>query len=153
MVKTRLTNHFREMWINSARHSHKGLEYLELSRFDCEIKPYLNFILRDRSIIKMLKMRTGNHILSVEIDRYNNRKLYEERLCTLCNLRKIQDLYHVMVECPKFNETRKSELSKLIKFDKAEFYSFLNNINQKDLAVVAKFMDTIEETIKERLIK
>ena len=36
IVKTRLIHHFRELWIDSARHSHKGLEYLEMSRFECD---------------------------------------------------------------------------------------------------------------------
>ena len=73
-IDIRLTEYFREEWINSAKHSRKGLNYLELSRFNCKLKPYLNFIANDKSVEDMLKIRTGNHSLSTEIDRYRNRK-------------------------------------------------------------------------------
>ena len=147
-VKTRLIDYFREQWINSARNSHRGLDYLELSRFNCEIKPYLNWITCDRSIIQMLKLRIGNHVLSVETDRYKNRKLYNERLCNLCNTHKVQDLYHVFVECPKFIDTRLKDLNNLTRLNKSEFYSYLDKVNRKDLILVTKFMEKIEETIK-----
>ena len=73
LINKRLTEYFREQWISSAKHSHKGNDYLELSRFERNLKPYLNFILNDKSVEIMLKTRTGNHTLSVEIDRYNNK--------------------------------------------------------------------------------
>ena len=149
IIKTRLKDHFRELWIKSASHSHKGLEYLELARFDCDIKPYLNFITCDKSVIQMLKLRTGNHTLSVEIDRYQNRKMYNERLCTLCDTQNIQDLYHVIIQCPKFNKSRSKNLISLANHSRPEFYLYLNSLNKKDLNIIVKFMEEVEETIKQ----
>ena len=37
-------------------------------------RDYLNLIMNDRSVNKMLKIRIGNHTLSSEIDRCRNRK-------------------------------------------------------------------------------
>ena len=51
----RLTENFRNKWIKSAKHSHKGLDYLELSKFSCERKKYLNFIMKNKSVSQMLK--------------------------------------------------------------------------------------------------
>ena len=105
-INNRLKNYFREQWIESAKCSNKGLNYLELSLFNCERKPYLNFIMNDRSVNKMLKIRTGNHTLSTEVDRYRNRKTYEECICQACDTNRIEDLYHVFVECPKYSKFR-----------------------------------------------
>ena len=63
---------------------------------------------------------------------------------------KIQDLYHVMVECPKFNDTRQNDLKNLINIDRAEFYWYLHSLNKKDSSIAVKFMDRIEETIRQK---
>ena len=70
LTNKRLAEYSREQWINSAKHSHKGRNYLELARFEQSPKSYLNFLVNDKSVGYMLKIRTGNHTLSVEIDRY-----------------------------------------------------------------------------------
>ena len=92
MINNRLVDYFRELWIDSAKSSNKGMNYLELSLFNCDRKPYLNLIMNDRSVNKMLKIRTGNHRLSTKIDRYRNRKTYEECICEACDTNKIEDL-------------------------------------------------------------
>ena len=149
VVNIRLMEHFREVWIKSAKHSHKGLDYLELSMFNSEMKPYLNFIINDKSIIQMLKLRSGNHTLSVETDRYRNRRSYNERICNLCNTQKIQDVFHVIVECPKFEKQRNADLSFLTNYNKTELYCRLNSISRKQLKAITNFMELVEETIKE----
>ena len=57
---------------------------------NCEMKNYLNLVVNDQSVSKMLNIRTGNHTLSVEIDRYRNRKTYEECICKSCDEEKIE---------------------------------------------------------------
>ena len=147
-INMRLTEHFRELWIKSAKHSHKGLEYLELSMFNCEMKKYLNYTTNDKSIIQMLKIRTGNHTLSVETDRYGDRRAYHERICNLCNTQKIQDLYHVLIECPKFIQQRTVNLKFLTQYSKAQLFYQLSDISHKQLKAITNFMELVEETIK-----
>ena len=105
-IDTRLKDYFREKWIISAKTSHKGTDYLEMALFSCETKQYLNFIMNDKSVNKMLKWRTSNYNLLVETQRAKNRKPYEERICNLCRTGKVQDIYHVFVECPRFLDFR-----------------------------------------------
>ena len=148
IINIRLTEHFREIWIKSAKHSNKGLDYLELSLFNCDMKHYLNFIMNDKSVIQMLKLRTGNHILIVETDRFKNRRTYNERICNLCSMQKIQDLHHVIIECPKFSEQR----SKLLKFltlgNKNDFYYQLSVISKNQMKSITTFMEIVQETIQ-----
>ena len=96
-IGIRLNEYFREEWINSAKHSHKGKKYLELARFDPKLKLYLNFVVNDKTIGHILKLRTCNHTFSVEIDRYQNRKTYEECICKYCDQHEIEDLFHVII--------------------------------------------------------
>ena len=143
-----LTEYFRDKWIKSAKHSNKGLDYLELSKFNCERKRYLNLIMNDKSVINMLKLRTGNHSLLVETKRYGNRKEYHERICNLCNLDKVQDLHHVINECPKFEEERK----KYIRFltsnnNKYELYDHLANLTRNKVKGITDFMQIVQNNL------
>ena len=131
------------------KNSHKGLDYLELSQFDCNIKMYLNFIMNDKSVLQMLKIRTANHTLAVETDRHGHRRDYEDRICNLCNTDDVQDLFHVIVKCPALTvERTQLILSNNILPDsitKTELYHKLNKISRKEIKAVTQFMEIIEE--------
>ena len=146
-INKRITEYFREEWINSAKHSHKGNNYLELARFEPHLKDYLNFVVKDKSVGYMLKIRTGNHTLAVEIDRYKNRKTYEECICKSCKQQEIEDLYHVIVKCQGYNELRQKTLASIgiIDIDKAEFCAKMNNLNIKQLKLISQFVKEVEE--------
>ena len=148
LINVRLNEYFREEWINSAKHSHKGTNYLELSRFDPNLKAYLNFVGKDKSVGHMLKLRTGNHSLSVEIDRYKNRKTYEECICKSCDCQDIEDLFHVIVCCPGYSDIRQELIPFLVATDKAEFYSKMDQLNLKEIKHIINFMQIVEEKRK-----
>ena len=115
------------------------------------MKHYLNFIMNDKSVIQILKLRTGNHILFVETDRYKNRRTYNERTCNLCSMQKIQDLHHVIIECPKFNEQRSQLLKFLTLGNKNDFYYQLSVISEKQMKSITTFMEGVQETIQANL--
>ena len=62
--------------------------------------------MNDRTVHSMLRLRTGNRTLSTEIDCYRNRKAYDECICKACDINKIEDLHHVIVESPKYTEIK-----------------------------------------------
>ena len=95
--------------------------------FNCDIKPYLNFIMKDGSVLNMLKLRTGNHKLSIEVDRYRNRKAYNECICSACNTGEIEDIYHVLVKCSEYLDIRLKTLRFLMNSTRTEFYQSMNN--------------------------
>ena len=146
LIDKRLNEYCREEWISSARHSHKGNNYLQLARFELGLKMYLNFVVTDKSIGHMLKIRTGNHTLSVEVDRYRNRKTYDECICKSCEQEEIEDLFHVIVVCPKFSELRKKSIPFMINHNKAEFYTKMNKLNIKEIKQTSDFMQTVEDS-------
>ena len=96
----------------------------------------------------MLKLRTGNHVLAVETFRHRNRKEFNERICNLCDKNKIQDLYHMLIECSYFQELREKELEFLPKGSKYELYNELNIISSGKIKILVRFMDVVENKIK-----
>ena len=56
--------------------------------------------------IALSKLRCSTHNLSVETGRHSN-IAYENRNCKLCNLAKIEDEYHFIMECPFYTEFQK----------------------------------------------
>ncbi len=148
IITTRIKDYFREKWIDSAKESKKGLNYLELSLFNCEIKSYLNLIIDDKSVNKMLKLRTGNHTLQTEVDRYRNKKAYEECICKACEDNKIEDLYHVIVECPKYLKIRVDKINFVLNCKRTELYSLLNNLSMHQIKQITQFMSYVEDIKK-----
>ena len=78
-ISTRLRE-FQRTMDKQRKHSHKGLNCLELTLLNCEMKPHLNFTVKDASVLDMPKLRTGNYNLSIETERYRNRKAHGECL-------------------------------------------------------------------------
>lgn len=44
----------------------------------------------------MLKIRTSYRTLSVEVDRYGNRKTQNEYICKLCEQEEIEDFFFIL---------------------------------------------------------
>ena len=59
--------------------------------------------------IALSKLRCSTHNLLVETGRHSN-IAYENRICKLCNLAKIEDEHHFIMECPFYTEFRKMYL-------------------------------------------
>lgn len=55
------------------------------------------------------RLRLSAHKLRIETDRYNSKNAYippECRLCTNCDLGKVEDEFHFILECPKYDSDR-----------------------------------------------
>ena len=86
-------------------YSSKGKKYA-LIKDNVNEANYLN-ILSCPASRTMLKFRTGNHKLPVEVGRWNNIEL-QERKCQLCQTSNIVDELHYLLECSFFQTERKS---------------------------------------------
>ena len=140
---------FREEWINSAKNSHKGNRYLELCRFDNDLKSYLCTASEmSEDMLIMLKFRTGNHKLMAEIGRYGNRRDYEECFCPHCP-DEIEDTYHFLVQCSHLSKLRQRYLTEFINTTRTEFNLMLDNSSGVIMKSISMF---IKEVNKERAI-
>ncbi len=121
---------FEKYWSDSIGKSSKLRAYRTFKTvFGTE--PYLinSKFFRVRRLIS--KFRVSNHRLEIEIGRYTDPKTpLEERICKNCNLNKVEDEYHCIIECPYMSEKRKTN-----------FPETMNNVDTTD---EEKFIDIMK---------
>ena len=102
-IKQNLQEQYKQEWHNSTNIMSKCTLYrcykvkFELEKYLLKLSPYF------RKII--CKFRTSNHKLPIETGRYSNTPR-AERYCTMCNLDKMGDEFHFLLECPALADIR-----------------------------------------------
>ena len=96
-----------EIWYSILSTNDTKLRNYKLIKHCFEYESYLDTIHDPVKRAKLTRLRLSCHELEIERGRYKGKHL-EERLCTNCNLRKIEDEIHFLVECPKYANKRKS---------------------------------------------
>ena len=123
LIKTILNDIYLQEWHAKLQNSSKGRAY-NIFKQDLNFETYFN-TLNKSSYIPLLKFRTSNYKLPIEIGRWENIPL-NERKCTLCNKNDIGDDFHYLFICPYFANDR-------INFLKPYFYRRPNILKYKDL--------------------
>ena len=108
-IKQRLCDQFLQHWYSDINTSPKALCY-RLFKEDFAFEKYLE-ILNNKNRTTLCRFRTGNHKLPIETGRWSHIER-NNRLCQICNTRKLGDEYHYVLECPVFNNVRKLYLKK-----------------------------------------
>ena len=93
---------------------------------------YIKFDLHLKFRISLSKLRCSAHNLLVETGRHSNSD-YENRICRLCNLNKIEDTFHFVMECPFYSDIRNTHLPTLLNTNMSleTFYNLFHG--QKEL--------------------
>ena len=82
------------------------LETYCLFKLDTSCESYLNKITLNKY---MSRFRLSSHNLALETGRYYNIPK-ENRICTFCNMNKIESEYHFLLVCPLYAELRRQYL-------------------------------------------
>ena len=146
LINNALTEYFRAKWINNAKTSNKGMKYLELCRFQCELKSYLTEAGDQIKINAILKLRTGNHTLAAEIGTYQNRDTYEDYACKFCDQSEIEDIYHFIVGCPRYKNERNTFIPYLKDGTRSDFYEFMNTLTMRHTRSLGDYIHKAMET-------
>ena len=149
-IGPRLTKYFRAEWINDAKRSRTGTDYLESALFDCSMKHYLTLNLPHKDIATLLKMMCGNHNFAVRTGSYRNRLDYEERICCLCNDRTIETVFHFICECSVYG-SRYTPF--LINVSKLDFYGMLQKVNIGSVVKLSKCIKAANDVRAETISK
>ncbi|XP_070179034.1 uncharacterized protein [Littorina saxatilis] len=91
--------------------------------------------------IALTKFRTSNHKLPIEKGRYTNLPKYE-RVCTKCNLNRVGDEFHFLLECPALAEIREKFIPPHFR-QHPNFFKYSNLMttpNRKKLLNLGKFV-------------
>ena len=135
---------FDKYWLYDMNNSSKLRTYKTFKTvFGTE--PYLinSKLFRVRRLIT--KFRVSNHRLEIEIGRYTQPKTpLEDRICKNCDLNKIEDEYHCIIECPYMEEKRTSFFSEI--FDdnstsmEEKFITIMKACNTETSQALFKFL-------------
>lgn len=141
-VKQILQDQHLQTWNSQLDTSSKARNY-SLFKVDICCEKYIS-ILSGSMLFTMLKFRTANHKLPVEVGRWNNTELID-RKCNLCQLNDIGDEFHYLLVCRFFNNERKLYVSQyyyrspnIIKFKE-----LLQTQSEMKLKRLSKFMKVI----------
>ena len=88
------------------RYSKQKLRYYNLYKADLSQEEYLNFDIPKYHRSIFAQFRAGILPLNVETGRFNSVPL-EDRKCTLCDLDDVEDEFHLLIMCNKYNELRR----------------------------------------------
>ena len=99
---------------------------------ELHVEDYLYYVTNRRSRSLLGQFRMGILPLYVETGRFNNTPL-ERRVCTCCSLNEIEDEYHFLMICPKYDNLRHNLFSKITDIN-------LNVLSERDkFAKILKF--------------
>ena len=111
VFKQRVIDTYTQLWVNAKENSSSLFIYNNYK--SClTYEPYLDLIPYNlRHYIT--KIRIGSHSLRIITGRYANNNIpREQRYCSLCNSRDIEDEFHFIVICPRLHEIRKKYIKK-----------------------------------------
>ena len=128
----------RDAW-NSRRYSKPKLRYYNMYKSDFEQEEYLDLSIPKYHRSLFAQFRAGILPLAVEVGRYRGTPL-TDRVCVLCSTDSVEDEFHVLCVCNKYDDFRK-ELFDKIATDFSEFehlpdlekFVHLLNNNQKEV--------------------
>lgn len=103
LVKQIYTDQYYQSWHDSLQNSSKGINYSFLKDSICLEKFFLT--LNKYDYLSLVKFRSGNHYLPIEVGRWEGIEL-NERTCCLCTSNSIGDEMHYLLVCPFFTELR-----------------------------------------------
>ena len=97
--------------------------------------PCINlYVLDDKEKFLLVKFRTLNHRLPIEVGRWRN-IIRENRICNLCNGRNLGDEFHYLFECPSLSNERKKYLESHF-INRPNILKLCNLMNSKSVSVL-----------------
>ena len=133
---------FLQDWNATSNTTSKGRNY-KLFKMNINFETFLISLPRSFSI-PMVKFRTANHKLPIEVGRWEN-IVYDDRKCNLCDKNDLGDEFHYLLICPYFQNERKDLLKRYyyLRPNTIKFQELLNCKNKQVLLNLSKFMKLI----------
>ena len=104
---------FIKFWEQKLQNSLK-LEFYRNGKLDYAPHAFINDLCYCPARRDLLKLRTSNHSLYVETERYSSPKLpSEERICKYCDKNEVEDEIHLIHFCGLYLNLRDTFLKKL----------------------------------------
>ena len=103
------------------------------------LENYIAFNLSRQEISYLAQFRCGILPLGVETDRFKNVPL-SERKCTFCDQESVEDEFHFILHCPKYNIERQNLLEVYLSNFVGDNVAKLNALMQQAVRPLAKYI-------------
>ena len=108
-IKTKYTDFWRTKVETSKR-----LNFFKQFKQNFSTKPFLDSLNNFKIKRDYIKFRTSSHCLLVETRRYSRPKIKREnRICTLCNTKEVEDERYLIFHCNACSKLRKTFFDKI----------------------------------------
>jgi hypothetical protein len=102
--KQRLFDQYKQNWYEYVHASQKLVSYV-LFKTSLICEEYMSSVNTVHHRRALSRFRTSSHDLAIESGRYNN-TLRENRLCTFCSMKTVENEYHFLLVCPLYRDVR-----------------------------------------------
>ena len=145
-ITLRLTDQYKQTWNNTIETTSSLYNYL-LIKNDLVLENYLT-LLPNKLCKNIMKFRTLNHKLPIEIGKYDGTPR-NERKCLKCNLDDIGDEYHYLFKCTFFENIRQTYIPKkyLTNPNIIKYNELMSTKNKALLYKLAKFTGEILSSV------
>jgi hypothetical protein len=139
-VVRRLFDTYLQSWYENLRNSPK-LDCYATFKLNFNLEPYIKCINNKKLRIILTRFRCSAHKLNIEEGRYRNINR-ENRLCTKCNMKVIENEYHFLLVCPLYRDLRNKYLPKYYRHwpNMNKFINLLSCTNKKILYNLAMYL-------------
>ena len=138
MFKERLTDIYLQTWRAGVSESEKLRTYRSF-KFNLATEKYLTVVTNYKFRKSLTKFRCSNHSLRIESGR-KDKIDYENRICMMCTLGKVENEFHFLLECPFYESLRVKYLHQYRNGNQNTFIMLLSSTNDDILNKLASYV-------------
>ena len=143
-IELRLKDQFKQEWSSDIFNCSKTICY-RLYKTEFLFEQYIS-ILPPYLMNYLCKFRCGSHRLPIETGRWENIQR-SDRLCHLCNLNRLGDEYHFIMDCPFFKRERNIFLPQYCQTN-SNILKFEQLMSSKDKFVLEKLAKYVKIVLR-----
>ena len=103
-IRQRIIDVYQQSWYAEINNSNR-LQSYSIFKHNFELEKYLTSNIEQKYKVALTRFRTSSHSLQIETGRYENLPR-EQRICQMCNMKKIEDEFHFLLVCPYYRDLR-----------------------------------------------
>ena len=110
LINNDIYQRFITHWSLTMQAQNGKLDTYKIIKTEFKYEPYLDYVKSKEKLTALTRIRTSCHKLNIEAGRYKRPIIpREERLCDMCK-NGVEDEYHFIFICPKYNLIRQSTI-------------------------------------------
>ena len=139
-IKQRIKDIFVQLWHSDINNSTR-LSFYRLFKSSFEMEEDLQKHINTRYQIILSRFRLYSNNLNIETGRYSGQEK-DTRKCVMCNMKSVEDDYHFLLVCPKYQELRRKFFKRYYCCfpTKNKFILLMSSTNKNVILSIGKYL-------------